>query len=264
MDILVDPLQMKTVLSQVKGIVSQGPIVVLGKGSWNIDFQDVFPGRMLLYAEGLETPMIKDNLQRVLAKSTFTPNNTRIFNFVPGDLNQLRAIQFHWWDWSAWQGIRKLWDDAIQQEQFTTVRAQAGLSLQRQFEQSLQQGGDVIILIAHSDGVRIYLPDGTQITPSQWNEVLRNRPTIIAIGCDIAQITEMTSLAKIFVDKGAAAVFAPTLQVAADNTKFLSLFLKYSKSEKMFLDALRKAIEDSGLHFFRLLIGQELPKGVAV
>ena len=53
MDIFVDPLQMKTVLSQVKGIVSQGHIVVLGKGSWNIDFQDVFPGRMLLYSEGL-------------------------------------------------------------------------------------------------------------------------------------------------------------------------------------------------------------------
>ena len=264
MDLLIDPLQMKNVLSQVKIIVPQGPVVVLGKGSWNIDFQEVFPGRLPLYAEGLDAAMIKDNLQRVLAKGASTPDKTRVFNFVPGVLQELRAIQFHWWDWLAWDGIKKIWDDTIQQEQYSIVKTQEGLSLQQQFEQSLRESDNVIIVIAHSDGVSIYLPDGTQVTPSRWNEVLRNRPTIIAIGCDIAKITEMTSLAKTFVDKGATAVFAPTIQIEANNTEFLSLFLKYSKSEKMFLDALRKAIEDSRLHFFRLLIGRETPKRVAV
>ncbi len=234
------------------------PVLVTGKGSWNQDFYVAFPGHTVLHAEGLDAAMISRNLQYVLKAAPLTLDKTAIYLGIPKDEQELEAIGKSRDNWRGWASIAARWEKLVTDMEFGV--APRGVSMDQQVQQSLQEMDNVVIVVAHSDGEKIYLPDGTQLTPREWNEALRAHPLVILVSCETGSVTQVSSLAKTLLDKGARTVAAPDKEVYVNDDALLYYLLGFSREaapeEGGFLEVWLRAIEKSGARYFRLLIGR--------
>jgi len=95
----------------------------------------------------------------------------------------------------------------------TTVASKA------RFLEALQKKQLSIVIVAHSDGLTIRLPDGGSITAADLTavheQIRANRPLVFLFSCDTARTIGASSFAKILLDQGARAVIAPVTKIAA-------------------------------------------------
>lgn len=254
---LIEVAALQEALSKAGVSLPDRPVLVTGKGSWNQDFQAVFPGCPILYAEGLDADMISQNLQEVLRAGPLLPGNTLIYLGIPRDHEELQAAGIRQ-GWKPWDGVAQKWEKPVRRLKFEV--ASRGKRMAQQIEKALRKKDNVVIVIAHSDGEKIYLPDGTQLAPGKREEVLQSRPIVILVSCKTALVTRVTSLAKKLLDRGAKAVIAPYKDIYADDAALLEYLLEFSneavREGGRFIEILFRAIEASGAKFFRLLIGR--------
>lgn len=264
---LGDPDQLRTMLVETMATLQAGPIVALGRGNNEIDLQKLFPDRAIFYSEGLEPEMIAANFAAIQGTLSMNPENTAVFNGIPRDRDELENIQVASGEWALWKGISQTWDKSISEYGYQAERAESDLA--RQIERALQEYENIVIIVAHSTGEVVYLPDGSILDPDQFDDqaraaIQRNRPTVIMISCETAKLGRIESFAKKLLDMGAKAVIAPDSEVGARSTsQLLQRLFEFSQQGDGLLEAWRKALEDVTFadplyRRFRILIGRHV------
>lgn len=151
-----------------------------------------------------------------------------------------------------------------------------------QIQSALTTSSSVLVVVAHSDGNQIYLPDGTtfnpaSLSPEAISAISKQRPLIIFLSCDTATpINGSPSLAQRLLDLGQPdlgprMVIAPNGKLTAEfANRLLQEFFQNLQSDPDALKSFRQALRsvypdglipgnDDGLdHFFQFLT-QENP-----
>jgi hypothetical protein len=127
--------------------------------------------------------------------------------------------------------------------------------------EALESGPTAIVLIAHSDGLTINLPDGSrfdvsQLSPEAMAKIRQNAPDVLLLSCRTGSVRDGRALARGLLDAGARRVVAPIEDVGAeDATNILRRFLKNAQRGATFDDAIDDALLEEGGHAYRNFIG---------
>lgn len=232
-----------------------GALLIANGDSQDLLFEEVFPGKPVLYAERLDIGMISTNGREVYNVKPPRPEDTSIIAALPGGdtaalREQLTKLQLDPSEASAWQGIREQWQQMVRTSGFAQSLSDTPSSAR--IEQSLQERAKTLVLVAHSDGKTMYLPDGSRfepdkLSPSAQEAIRRNRPVVILIGCQLAKIHEGGSFARRLLELGASAVIAAPGEVGAQSTTLVvERFLFHSKQSgtRTLIEAWFKALQD--------------------
>ncbi len=252
---LSDPSALREAISRAGVSVPNKPILVMGKGSrMQIDFQEVFPHNLLLYTESLSPPMITSNWEALKSATRPTPTNTAVHLALPRNRQELMNIGLPGWKWKYWRSIFPELAGHVRETGFPLIPASRA-----DIESSMSAQFTVIIVVAHGDGSTIYMPDKRHWSPGE-GEKLTNRPIVILISCRSARVTGGRSIAKQLLDRNVRAVGAAYDQVSGEEAEILLKHLlelsRKAGEGETFLNILKKAIEESGIKFFRLIIGK--------
>ena len=92
------------------------------------------------------------------------------------------------------------------------------------------------MVVAHSDGFAIHLPNGETVGVADLEQVkdaIRlNHPRVFLFSCETARVQNVQSFAKVLLDYGADAVAAPVSKVAATEAlDVFKSFLSFAVSE---------------------------------
>jgi hypothetical protein len=116
---------------------------------------------------------------------------------------------------------------------------------------ALQTDPVVVVLVAHSDGVTIYLPDGSQFEVASLSAevrqaIARNAPVVWLFSCRTGSIQGGQSLVQGLLDAGATSVIAPVSDVEAEGSAVaLEQFLDGISKGQILLEALKEALGDA-------------------
>jgi hypothetical protein len=152
---------------------------------------------------------------------------------------------------NLWDGLRAAFQNLLQGFPLRTLVAGQAPSLAKLLKQALQDENAVIIVVAHSDGERLYFPDGSAFSPDDLDEaalqvIRRRRPGILLISCETARRANAASLAKKLVDSGARFVLAPTNSLSpADALVFLEQFLRSAQQGQKLLQAYQESLKET-------------------
>jgi YD repeat-containing protein len=258
-------------------VSKDGAILIFDGDSQQVTFEDAFQGRYVLYAEKPNVEMIVRNANELSKSSPVSPDSTGIIIALPrGNQTQLQEqlanAGLNASRSSEWQGIYDQYQQVIQKNEFAKSLS-PNVGLDEQIIRSLQQRDKTMILVAHSDGKAVYLPDrpGSTFEPNKLDQATKdairnNRPVIILLSCEAANTSAGNSLAYQLVELGATAVIASPGQVGARApSQLIDRFLYYSRQPgtRTLLDAWFNALKDVMPNIdlqdrnFRLFISQD-------
>ena len=242
---------------KLKGILvhdQPGQIALISSSDiQGVAFQTIYQNAIPLIAETLDENRIRINVNILRNPRGFDLANLNVINGVPqpedagaaGSRPELWYVESDNKDSKTW---KTAFDDLL-------VRFMFGSSLQspanQQVEKSLSEDRLVLIIVAHSDGRDVYLPDGTKFNPDNLSQedkarIAQQKPLVILLSCDTAaSLDGDVSLAQKLLEAGPSAVIAPngTLNVS-DAYSILKSFLERSRAESDSLHAFFKAIKD--------------------
>jgi hypothetical protein len=240
--------QIREYFSQrVPGVGSK--VVVVDGNALNVNFQRLFPDKLVLRTVSTDESLIKTNLQRMANTDAIKPANTAIINGIPKDEKQLAAVNLTGANWKSWTGIYETWASSISETGFKTSGSAANSVIE-----ALSQKSNVLIIVAHSDGYKLYFPDGSSLDATQLSQIQQqiaaNHPFVALFSCETAKVDDKySSFAKSLIDAGAKAVLAPTETVGArTSAKLLKAFLDFSNQGSTPLEAWEKSLRETEIH----------------
>jgi hypothetical protein len=239
---------------------SSDTILVLDGDVINVNFQRVFPNKVVVRSVSLNEEMITNHLAGLYTSPSLTPENTAIINGVPNNPSELGQIGLENSDWGQWDGIYQTWNDAAGKNGFSVSgnTAQDALS-------AFETSSNIVIVVAHSDGYSIFFPDGSSLSVDDISNIrdnLReNEPLVLLFSCETAKVDEgLASFAEGLVNLGAKAVVAPVSTIGARSSSLLlENFLKASIEGLSPVEALRRAIQETNNPSLETWVGM-LPK----
>ncbi|MCX6031850.1 MAG: hypothetical protein NT169_21430 [Chloroflexi bacterium] len=179
---------------------------------------------------------------------TMSVGDVVFFNGAPADIAGLKAIGKDKDRPEVWRAIHDQWSSTAKKN-----GAEERPAGERALIDALKSKPQVMVLVAHSDGIAIYFPDGSSfrkasLTPDDMEQIRANGPIVILFGCETGSIVGTEALAQTLLEAGAQGVIAPTGEIgAATSVQVLEHFLEGMQKGWSFLDALWDALRGSDL-----------------
>jgi hypothetical protein len=181
----------------------------------NLNHRSYLPNRRLLRSFSLNTEAIAENGSAWSKGTPVALNSIEVLDGMPSTEEHLRAVGLPTDEAPAWAELRGSLDDALR----PLMGSGTSVASKARFLEALQTKQLSIVIVAHSDGLTIRLPDGSSITTADLaavrEHIRANRPLVFLFSCDTARTIGTSSFAKILLDQGARAVIAPVTKIAA-------------------------------------------------
>jgi len=269
--LLKNPRRLRDTLSAISsGFNIPGQKVLVSTGDLRgISFQSIFVNAIPLNVEEVEEARILRNLSAISNPVTFNSGNARIINGLPSpeDVRKIDPNQ----DPSLWVGVRDTFNSLIAQAGYTLLGDPPAM----QIKSALSESPSVLILVAHSDGQKIYLPDGTPfdvsaLTEQEKQNIFARQPLVILLSCNTATSDLGVSFAQRLLDVGPSMVIAPNGKLAVQDVQdilksFFANPLKNMDAIQVFIEAVRTVYpdwiipsDDGKEHFFEFRVQNNL------
>jgi YD repeat-containing protein len=261
--LLQNPVQLRRKLKAALGEVGEGETVLISSGNiTNVSFQSLFPKALPITIEKMDEARVWKNLQNLDKIPDFTPESASIVNGVPLP-TELGNVGLDMSKAPLWEGWKQKIEEVIRRFDFSSLEGSG------QIQVTMQNKGSVMVIVAHGNEQRIYLPDGTSFSPDELNDgqkraIAEKHPFVILLSCNTATITEdQSSFSQRLLDAGAVLVVAPNGNLPVDAaSEILGKFLENAKTMdpiQAILNAILSVYPDGlipsgdGEHFFEFL-----------
>lgn len=258
--LLTNPARLRSKLAGLM-TVAPGERVLVADGNLGVAFQSLFPQAIPLTVETMDERRVSENLAKLDQPLTFTPQTASVLNGIPLP-DDLPKVKLNPQDASLWAGKRDEFSSLIAGAEFAPSMGSAA-----EIQSALAGKASVLLVVAHSDGTTIYLPDGSEftpesLTPEQKQAIGAQSPLVILLSCETgAAAAGQPSFAQQLLETGPRMVVSPNGRIAlSDAQKILKNFLQGAKTTDP-VQAIFRAIQsvypnwllpsDDGLdHFF--------------
>ncbi|MBI5823906.1 MAG: hypothetical protein HZB18_07765 [Chloroflexi bacterium] len=203
---LQNPSALRGKLAGVVEVGQAGSMMLISSGNiQGVSFQSLFPNKIPLIAENVDEVRIRRNVELLRTPQGFDAENARAINGIPRPEETSNPDAWYSDNDQTWQAqFDKL---------FTGIPSQTATS--EQVRKVLLEKPLVLIVVAHSDGQDIYLPDGTRFNPQSLSQeerdkIAENKPLVILLSCETA-VRERgeASFAQKLLESGPRVVIAP-------------------------------------------------------
>lgn len=210
-----------------------------------LNFQRVFPNARVYRTQGTDVEAILRRRQR-LESLKINLADVAVLNGIPDTADGVEKIGMNVGDTAKWRAANDRWRTTVEKRGAVATSANADTLLA-----ALGSNPVVVVLVAHSDGVSIYLPDSsrfdvTSLSAEVRQAIARNAPVVWLFSCRTGSIRDGQSLAQGLLDAGASSVIAPVGNIEAEGSAaVLDRFLEGISKGKLLLDALDDALRDA-------------------
>ena len=261
--LLQNPDRLRNKLKAALGEVSEGETVLISSGNiTNVSFQSLFPKSIPITIEKMDEARVWRNLENLDKIPSFTPESASIINGIPLP-TELGNIGLDTSNASLWEGWKQKIEEVIRRFDF------ASLEGSEQIQVTMQNKGSVMVVVAHGNEQKIYLPDGTTFSPDELSDgqkqaIAEKHPFVILLSCNTATVTNgQSSFSQRLLDAGAVMVVAPNGNLPVEDASLiLEKFLENAKTMDplpAMLDAIQSVYPDGlipssdGDHYFEFL-----------
>lgn len=250
-----NPSALRGKLAPVLAREQPGQVVLISDyGVQGVAFQSLFKNSIPLTAKTMDEARITANLELLLkTPQGFYSHNASVINAVPkpdeaGTVDSSPGLWYVESGNEASQTWNALFDSLITQPDIAIPSRPA---TNEQVGTALSKDLSVFIVVAHSDGKDIYLPNGVKFNPEQLSteekaQIAQKKPFIILLSCDTAApLGEDSSFAQKLLEVGPRVVIAPNGKLkVSDAYDVLKYFLEDPLSKTDALKAFLKAIKE--------------------
>jgi len=232
---LQNPSALRRKLAGVMDVSETGPMILISSGDvQGVSFQSLFPNAIPLLAENMDEVRIRRNVELLRTPQGFDAITAGAINGVPRpEEAEVAGSRSGLWYVEADNEGSPTWKTS-----FDELFTQPGLGIPSQSATSeqvrkvLSEKQSVLIVVAHSDGQDIYLPDGTKFNPESLSQeeralIAANKPLVVLLSCETA-VREQgeTSFAQRLLETGPRVVIAPngTIKVSDAHAILQSFF----------------------------------------
>lgn len=240
-------------------IGDRDPLTIFDGACRALNFKEIFPDRKVLRSEAGVADGLAARVSSLVNGKPLTIDDTAIVNGFPGSMQETgRVFNGNTSDWTAWADETARWNTIIAGEQFPNIQGSSEEVLN-----ALSSKKNVIVLIAHADSSRIWLPapppNGSVLQPSDLDQIedriRKNAPVVYLYCCEAAKTEALQSWATELIRRGAAGVYASQSKLPVTNgRKLFDAFLREAKSNGP-LDAIIKAERQSGCRELEMWVG---------
>lgn len=247
---LQNPSALRGKLASVLERDTPGQMVLISSGNiQGVSFQSLFKDAIPLIAETVEEARIRDNIRLLRERPGIDPSRTSLINGVPKPSETSNPVA--WYDENS-QAWKSTFDRLFEQIGSTFISRNA---TNEQIRKALTEDLSVIIVVAHSDGREIYLPNDASfnlldLSDEEQKKIKAQNPLVILFSYETAApVDGDTSFAQKLLEMGPRSVIAPNgiLQVrdAHDILKsFLKSPMKDSNAVQALVDAIKSVYPD--------------------
>jgi hypothetical protein len=164
---------------------------------------------------------IRRNVDALMRWEAPVPATSSLHLGAPANERELAAVfRDELPDWSVWDGVQRDWQERAQRHGFAVDATPA---TREAVLRALAAEKNVIVVLAHADGERVFLPspppEGSQVTTHDIRahaEAIRaNGPLVYLFCCEAADISNTANFAQALVESGARGVIAPQTEIDA-------------------------------------------------
>ncbi len=180
--LLQNPDQLRNKLKAALGKVGEGEMVLISSGNiTNVSFQSLFPKSIPITIEKMDEARVWKNLENLDKIPSFTPESASIINGIPLP-TELGNIGLDTSNASLWEGWKQKIEEVIRRFDF------ASLEGSEQIQVTMQNKDSVMVVVAHGNEQKIYLPDGTTFSPDELSDgqkqaIAEKHPFVILLSC---------------------------------------------------------------------------------
>jgi hypothetical protein len=193
-------------------------VLVVDGELMNFPHQTLLPAKRVFRSVSLDTERIGHNIADWANSPPLLPGTVAVFNALPQSSEELRHLELPESTWDSWRNLHEQFEQAIPRSLLDTLAST--VVTKTTFLSGLQQHPAVLMIVAHSDGFSIWLPNGERVNAEDIaavGEAIRaNRPRVFLFSCETARIDDVQSFAKVLLDHGAAVVAAPVTKVPVE------------------------------------------------
>ncbi|MGA9347231.1 MAG: CHAT domain-containing protein [Anaerolineae bacterium] len=231
-----------------RGVIPKDkPIIGFDGDLLALNLQQALPKHRIWRTYGTEVEKILSRLE--FQRQLFTQLEDIVFlNGAPIDDDGLRAIKKEGESAAEWREIHTLWKLVAE-----AYKVEERVASEEALIEALQTKPQVVVLVAHSDGLTIYFPDRTYFDAKRLSDevvakIRDNGPIVCLFSCKTGSINNQEGLAKALIEAGAQGVIAPAGDIGArTSSDVLRRFLEGVAKGQSFLESLWNAIRASDL-----------------
>jgi hypothetical protein len=215
------------------------PLAVIDGSYPALNFNSLFMNSRVIRAPSGNTDRLAANLQKTLERKRLSPGNTTIINSSPATREEYLSIfpaDRQARHWAAWGEEAVEWNRVAARGAFGhTDEASREAVLQ-----ALTEKENVIVIVAHSDGKTLFMPDprpdGTTISADYLREhreeITANSPFVYLFSCEAGNLANLENFASTLLECGAAGVAASqSVLGAAEGRTMLSRLLDEKRGQ---------------------------------
>lgn len=218
----------ETFLSEIRKVSSDfiprdGTLAVIDGDHQGINYQEIFPNNIVVRSIKDDCENFAKKLNKMLEREPPSPEDTALHLGVPASRDELNAVfKRGGGDWELWRDVAPLWSGRAGSHGFTRAISTSS----EQIVESLTTSKNVIIVVAHADGDRVYLPapppEGSELSGEQIierkAEISANGPIVYLFCCETAEVSNLRNFSQILLECGATAVIAPQTKIDAERS----------------------------------------------
>lgn len=244
-------------LLEAHGLVSAAAKIIRFDGDLSgLNLQRVFPAAQVYQTQDTDVEAILRRRQR-LNEMQVSLADIAVLNGIPDTVVGVEEIGMNSADTTQWRAAHDKWRTTVEKRGAAITLASADALIA-----ALELKPLVVVLVAHSDGYAIYLPDGSQFSVQSLSAevrqtIARNAPLVWLFSCRTGSMKDGQSLAQELLRAGAAGVVAPDSDIEAETSaEVLGRFLDGIAKGQRLLDALGDALKGRDGWWFRRIIGR--------
>jgi len=207
------------ILSPVASTLGETNTVLVVDGElMNFPHQTLLPAKRVFRSVSLDTEKIGRNLADWANSPMLQPGQVVVLNGLPQSAEELQRLDMPGEAWDQWQSLHQRFEEAIPPQILPVTESTSATKVA--FLDSLQHKPALVMIVAHSDGYSIWLPNGERVDAKDIaavGEAIRsNRPRVFLFSCETARLDDVQSFAKVLLDHGATAVAAPVTRLPVE------------------------------------------------
>ncbi|SHG14971.1 hypothetical protein [Bradyrhizobium erythrophlei] len=245
-----------------KFIPQNGTLAVVDGDHQSINYQRIFQSNIVVRSVKDDCEGLAKNLHEMLGREPPNADNTALHFGVPASQGELNSVfKAGGADWDLWSDVAPLWANRAGRHGFDRTSSASS----QQILDSLSTSKNVIIVVAHGDQRKIYLPapppEGSELSAEQIiarkAEISANKPVVYLFCCETAEISDLGSFSQVLLECGAAAVIAPQTKIDAERSVdfFESIVDRKTKSGDNSLTNLKEAKRSSKYSEMEIWLG---------
>ena len=191
------------------------PLAVIDGSHQALNYNEIFVKSRVVRAPSGNTNRLATNMRESAQRSRLSTDNTVILNSSPRNQEQYHRIfreDQNARHWPAWGNEAELWDGAVESNGFAMTQEASQEALVR----ALSQSKNVIVVLAHSDGEDIFMPEppptGSRVSADYLREhqaeIEANAPFVYLFSCQAGRLSNLRNFASTLIDCGASGVIA--------------------------------------------------------